>query len=119
MKPTILIQLDTDPQPSVFDAVVALDAGAEHLLRHGGVTPAAVRDLVHGALFTRGPARVPRSPSARGGSIAPRPPPRPSAGPPAAAMAPSPPPWPTSPPSRCAAPRSSSPPVQRVSRCCP
>jgi hypothetical protein len=52
----ILIQLDTDPQPSVFDAVVAVDAGAEHLFRHGGVTPANVRDLVYGALFTRGPA---------------------------------------------------------------
>jgi methylenetetrahydrofolate/methylenetetrahydromethanopterin dehydrogenase (NADP+) len=55
MKPKILIQLDTDPQPSVFDAVVAIDAGAEHLLRHGGVTPENVRDLVYGALFTRGP----------------------------------------------------------------
>ncbi len=55
-KPKILIQLDTDPQPSVFDAVVAVDAGAEHLFRHGGVTPANVRDLVYGALFTRGPA---------------------------------------------------------------
>jgi methylenetetrahydrofolate/methylenetetrahydromethanopterin dehydrogenase (NADP+) len=56
MKPKILIQLDTDPQPSVFDAVVAIDAGAEHLLRHGDVTPENVRDLVYGALFTRGPA---------------------------------------------------------------
>jgi hypothetical protein len=56
MKPKILVQLDTDPQPSVFDAVVAVDAGAEHLFRHGGVTPANVRDLVYGALFTRGPA---------------------------------------------------------------
>ena len=56
MKPKILIQLDTDPQPSVFDAVVAVDAGVEHLFRHGGVTPANVRDLVYGALFTRGPA---------------------------------------------------------------
>jgi methylenetetrahydrofolate/methylenetetrahydromethanopterin dehydrogenase (NADP+) len=56
MKPKILIQLDTDPQPSVFDAVVAIDAGAEHLLRHGAVTPENVRDLVYGALFTRGPA---------------------------------------------------------------
>ena len=56
MKPTILLQLDTDPQPSVFDAVVAADAGVAHLLRHGGVRPEAVRDLVHGALFTRGPA---------------------------------------------------------------
>ncbi|MGP0065421.1 MAG: NAD(P)-dependent methylenetetrahydromethanopterin dehydrogenase [Isosphaeraceae bacterium] len=55
-KPTILIQLDTDAQPSVFDAVVAVDAGADHLFRHGGVTPANVRDLVYGALFTRGPA---------------------------------------------------------------
>jgi hypothetical protein len=55
MKPKILIQLDPDPQPSVFDSVVAIDAGAEHLLRHCGVTAAAVRDLVHGAIFTRGP----------------------------------------------------------------
>ena len=27
------------PQPSVFDAVVAVDAGVDHLFRHGGVTP--------------------------------------------------------------------------------
>lgn len=53
-KPNILLQLDTDPQPSVFDSVVAIDAGAEHLLRHGGVTPENVRELVHGAMFTRG-----------------------------------------------------------------
>jgi methylenetetrahydrofolate/methylenetetrahydromethanopterin dehydrogenase (NADP+) len=56
MKPKILIQLDTDQQPSVFDAVVAVDAGVEHLFRHGGVTPENVRDLVYGALFTRGPS---------------------------------------------------------------
>ena len=56
MKPKILIQLDTDPQPSVFDGVVAVDAGVEHLFRHGGVTPENVRDLVYGALFTRGPS---------------------------------------------------------------
>ena len=30
-KPKILIQLDTDPQPSVFDAVVAVDAGADRM----------------------------------------------------------------------------------------
>jgi methylenetetrahydrofolate/methylenetetrahydromethanopterin dehydrogenase (NADP+) len=51
----ILLCLDSDPQPSVFDAVVAVDAGADHLLRHGGVAPEAVRDLVYGAMFTRGP----------------------------------------------------------------
>ena len=52
----ILVCLDTDPQPSVFDGVVAVDAGADHLFRHGGVTPEGVRDLVYGAMFTRGPA---------------------------------------------------------------
>jgi methylenetetrahydrofolate/methylenetetrahydromethanopterin dehydrogenase (NADP+) len=56
MKSKILIQLDTDPQPSVFDGVVAVDAGVEQLFRHGGVTPENVRDLVYGALFTRGPS---------------------------------------------------------------
>ena len=56
MPKTILIQLDCDPQPSTFDAVVAVDAGADVLLRHGGVTPATVEPLVHGAMFTRGGA---------------------------------------------------------------
>jgi hypothetical protein len=52
----ILIQFDCDPQPSTFDAVVAVDAGAEVLLRHGSVTPDAAVPLVHGAMFTRGGA---------------------------------------------------------------
>lgn len=56
MAKRILIQLDCDPQPSTFDAVVAVDAGAEVLLRHGGVTPDAAVPLVHGAMFTRGGA---------------------------------------------------------------
>lgn len=53
-KPKILIQLDSDLQPSVFDAVVAVDAGVEHLFRHGAVQVQQVRDLVYGAMFTRG-----------------------------------------------------------------
>lgn len=53
-KRSILLQLDADPQPSVFDGVVAVDAGIDFLFRHGGLTPGAVRDLVHGCLFTRG-----------------------------------------------------------------
>ena len=61
MKPAILLQLDADPQPSVFDAVVALDAGADHLLRHGGVSASQVEGLVHGLLFTRGPDDLKRS----------------------------------------------------------
>lgn len=55
-KPKILLQLDTDEQPSVFDSVVAIDAGADHLLRHHAITAENVRERVHGAIFTRGPA---------------------------------------------------------------
>jgi hypothetical protein len=51
----LLLQLDSAPLPSVFDAVVAYDGGAEELMSRGGVTEEAVRDLVHGAIFTRGP----------------------------------------------------------------
>ncbi len=51
----ILIQLDTDPHPSVFDRVVAIDAGVDHLFSYGSVKPEQVRDLIHGAIFTRGP----------------------------------------------------------------
>jgi methylenetetrahydrofolate/methylenetetrahydromethanopterin dehydrogenase (NADP+) len=54
-QPKILLCLDTDPQPSVFDSVVAIDAGVDQLLRHGGVSPDGVRDLVYGTMFTRGP----------------------------------------------------------------
>jgi methylenetetrahydrofolate/methylenetetrahydromethanopterin dehydrogenase (NADP+) len=51
----VLLQLDTDQHPSPFDAIVAEDAGVDVLLSHGSVTPEAVRDLVQGAFFTRGP----------------------------------------------------------------
>lgn len=54
-KRKILIQLDSDPHPSVFDRVVAIDAGAEELFSYGGVKPEQVAGLVHGAIFTRGP----------------------------------------------------------------
>lgn len=50
----ILLQLDPDNQPSVFDSVVAVDAGVEQLFRHGAVEPGQVRDLVYGCIFTRG-----------------------------------------------------------------
>ena len=55
MPRNLLVQLDTSPQPSSFDTVVAYDAGADVVLSYGGVTADAVRDLVHGAIFTRGP----------------------------------------------------------------
>jgi methylenetetrahydrofolate/methylenetetrahydromethanopterin dehydrogenase (NADP+) len=64
----ILLCLDTDPQPSVFDAVAAVDAGVDHLLRHGGIAPEDVRNLVYGAMFTRGPADLKNTAVFIGGS---------------------------------------------------
>jgi hypothetical protein len=52
---TVLLHLDTDPHPSVFDRVVAVDSGVQHLFSYGGVTPETVMPLVHGCIFTRGP----------------------------------------------------------------
>ena len=51
----LLLQLDTSPLPSVFDRVVAYDAGADEIMSCSGVTEENARDLVHGAIFTRGP----------------------------------------------------------------
>ncbi len=67
-KRTILIQLDSDPLPSVFDRVVAIDAGADEVLSYGGVRVEQVRDLVHGAIFTRGPKDLKRTAFFIGGS---------------------------------------------------
>lgn len=67
-KPKILLQLDADPQPSVFDAVTAIDSGVDHLLRHHSVSPENVRELVHGAMFTRGPADLKHTAIFVGGS---------------------------------------------------
>jgi hypothetical protein len=67
-KAKILVQLDTDPLPSVFDRVVAIDAGVEHLLSYGGVTPQNVAPLVHGCIFTRGPQDLHRTAIFIGGS---------------------------------------------------
>ena len=52
-KATILVQLDTDPIPSVFDRVVAVDSGVQQLFSYGGITPPQVMAIVHGCIFTR------------------------------------------------------------------
>ncbi len=67
-KRSIVIQLDSDPQPSVFDRVVAIDAGADEVFSYGGVRCEQVRDLVHGAIFTRGPKDLKRTAVFIGGS---------------------------------------------------
>ena len=53
-KKKILVQLDTDAQASVFDRVVAVDAGVDFLFSHHSVKPDQVQALIHGAIFTRG-----------------------------------------------------------------
>jgi hypothetical protein len=51
----VLLQLDSSRLPSVFDRVVAYDAGADEVLSYGGIIESDVRDLLHGCIFTRGP----------------------------------------------------------------
>src|SRR2546428_11298744 len=51
----LLLQLDSSRLPSVFDRVVAYDAGADEVMSYGGITEPDVRDLIHGCIFTRGP----------------------------------------------------------------
>jgi methylenetetrahydrofolate/methylenetetrahydromethanopterin dehydrogenase (NADP+) len=67
-KRKILIQLDTDAQPSVFDRVVAIDAGADEVFSYGSVRSEQIRDMVHGAIFTRGPKDLARTAFFIGGS---------------------------------------------------
>src|SRR5438552_13107384 len=67
-KRKILIQLDSDPQPSVFDRVVAIDAGADEVFSYSGVKPEQVQTLVHGAIFTRHPDDLKRTAFFIGGS---------------------------------------------------
>lgn len=67
-KPKILVQIDSDEHASLFDAVVGVDCGIDHLLQYASVQLPQVRDLVHGAMFTRGPADLHRTAIFIGGS---------------------------------------------------
>jgi ribulose 1,5-bisphosphate synthetase/thiazole synthase len=64
----LLLQLDSSRMPSVFDQVVAYDAGADDILSYGGVIETDVRDLIHGCIFTRGPKDLHNSAVWIGGS---------------------------------------------------
>jgi hypothetical protein len=64
----ILIQLDTSQHASSFDRVVAVDAGVDELMSYHEVTPVNVEPLVHGAMFTRGPADLKNTALFIGGS---------------------------------------------------
>ncbi|HET9983380.1 MAG TPA: NAD(P)-dependent methylenetetrahydromethanopterin dehydrogenase [Longimicrobiales bacterium] len=66
----LLVQLDGDRLPSLFDRIVGYDAGAEDVLSYGGVEEPEVRGLVHGAIFTRGPKELASTALFVGGSDA-------------------------------------------------
>jgi hypothetical protein len=68
MKKKLLLQMDSDGQASVFDAVVAHDAGVDALFQQSGVTPADVRNQVYGLMFTRGGEDLKNSAAFIGGS---------------------------------------------------
>jgi len=53
-RPRILIHLDHNPHPRVFDQIMSLDGGADQILAHGDVDPQDVPLLVNGALYSRG-----------------------------------------------------------------
>jgi hypothetical protein len=65
----LLLHLDTSDQPSVFDRIVAYDGGADEVLSYGGVSVDSVRDLVYGAMFTRGPKDLHNTAIFIGGSV--------------------------------------------------
>lgn len=50
----LLVHFDTDAKQSVFDQITAYDAGVDHILSYGAVAVPDVRNLVYGAIFTRG-----------------------------------------------------------------
>jgi len=51
----LLLLLDTDPTPNVYDIFVGYDGGADHVVSYGGIRPGNVGALIDGAIFTRGP----------------------------------------------------------------
>ncbi|MGV0005665.1 MAG: NADP-dependent methylenetetrahydromethanopterin/methylenetetrahydrofolate dehydrogenase [Candidatus Porifericomitaceae bacterium WSBS_2022_MAG_OTU9] len=53
--PKILVQIDSDPKPSMFDYVVACDGGVDHIASYSGIKADAVSGIVEGAIFTRAP----------------------------------------------------------------
>lgn len=67
----LLLQLDSDKLASSFDTITAYDAGVDHVLMFGGVGVEDVRNIVYGAMFTRGGEMLKNSAVFIGGSSVP------------------------------------------------
>jgi len=50
----ILVQLEEDEKPSLFDQITAYDAGVDQVIPYGGLSAQDVTGIVYGAMFTRG-----------------------------------------------------------------
>jgi hypothetical protein len=59
--PRILIHIDHNPHPRVFDRIMSLDGGADQILAYGDVDPQDVPVLVSGALYSRPLAELHRT----------------------------------------------------------
>jgi len=67
----LLLQLDSDEIASSFDTITAYDAGVDHVIYYGGVSVEDVRNIVYGAMFTRGVEDLKNSAVFIGGSSVP------------------------------------------------
>lgn len=57
----ILIHLDHNPHPRVFDQIMSIDGGVDHVLSYGDVDPQDVPLLVSGALYSRPLDEIPET----------------------------------------------------------
>jgi methylenetetrahydrofolate/methylenetetrahydromethanopterin dehydrogenase (NADP+) len=64
----ILVHLDTDVTPSLFDRIVAFDAGADQVLSYGAVRLEQVPAFVRGVIFSRDDTELVRTAVYVGGS---------------------------------------------------
>ena len=67
----LLLQLDSDQFASSFDTITAYDAGVDHVISFGSVRVEDVRNIVYGAMFTRGGDELKNSAVFIGGSSVP------------------------------------------------
>jgi methylenetetrahydrofolate/methylenetetrahydromethanopterin dehydrogenase (NADP+) len=67
----LLLQLDSDELASSFDTITAYDAGVDQVIYYSGVRVESVRNIVYGAMFTRGGEDLKNSAVFIGGSSVP------------------------------------------------
>jgi hypothetical protein len=54
----ILVYLSNEPQPSLFDLIVAYDSDVDVVLPYGNLTMDDITDMVYGCIFTRRPKKL-------------------------------------------------------------